>query len=92
MDIIAVKADIGGSNNDERGDGGTTPGGRGDQFCGVPANPHGAVISHAAKLSLHTYFERVAWPRNRSGALTDRTRHHIALSGQGDAHASTELP
>ncbi len=65
MDIIAVEADIGGSNNDERGDGGTTPGGGGDQFRGVPANPHGAVTSHGAKLSLCAYFERVGWPLNK---------------------------
>jgi hypothetical protein len=63
MDIIAVEVDVGGSNDDEGGDGGTTAGGGGDQFHGVPANPHGAaVISHAAKLSLREYFERVGWP------------------------------
>jgi hypothetical protein len=31
----------------------------------VPANPQGAVISHAAKLSLRAYFERVGWPLNK---------------------------
>ncbi len=66
MDIITVEADVGGSNNDEEGgDGGTTAGGGGDQFRGVPANPYGAVISHAAKLSLRAYFERVGWPLNK---------------------------
>jgi hypothetical protein len=58
MDIIAVEVDVGGSNDNEGGDGGTTAGAGGDQFRGVPANPHGAaVISHAVKLSLRAYFE-----------------------------------
>jgi hypothetical protein len=86
MDIIAVKADIGGSNDDERRDGGTTPGGGGDQFRGVLANPHGAVISHAAKLSLRAYLKRVGWPLNKvlprgeafsSGDLGVIVREHI---------------
>jgi hypothetical protein len=65
MDIIAVKADVGGSNGVERGDGGSTAGGNEDQFHRVPANLQGAAISHAAKLSLWAYFERVGWPLNK---------------------------
>jgi hypothetical protein len=65
MDIIAVEADVGGSNGVERGDGGSTAGGGEDQFHRVPANPQGAAISHAAKLSLRAYFERVGWPLNK---------------------------
>jgi hypothetical protein len=64
--IIAVKADVGGSSGEERGDGGTTAEGREDQFHGVPANPLKAAISHAAKLSLPAYFERVGWPLNKA--------------------------
>jgi hypothetical protein len=66
MDIIAVKADVGGSSGEERGDGGTTAEGGEDQFHGVPANPLRAAIPHATKLSLHVYFERVGWPLNKA--------------------------
>jgi hypothetical protein len=65
MDIIAVEVDVGGSNGVERGDVGSTGGGGEDQFHRVPANPQGAPISHAAKLSLRTYFERAGWPLNK---------------------------
>jgi hypothetical protein len=65
MDIIAIKADVGGSNGVERGYGGTTAGGGEDQFHRVLANPQGAAISHAAKLSLCAYFKRVGWPLNK---------------------------
>jgi hypothetical protein len=66
MDIIAVKADVGGSSGEERGDGGTTAEGGEDQFHGVPANSLTAAISHTAKLSLRAYFERVGWPLNKA--------------------------
>jgi hypothetical protein len=57
--IIVIKTDVGGSSGEERGDGGATAEGREDQFHGVPENPLRAAISHAAKLSLCAYFERV---------------------------------
>jgi hypothetical protein len=92
MDIIAVEVDVGGSNDDEGGDRGTTAGGGGDQFRGVPVNPHGAaVISHAAKLSLRAYFERVGWPLNKvlprgeafySGDLGMIVREHCLIKMQ----------
>jgi hypothetical protein len=61
MDIIVVKADVGGSSGEERGEGGITAESGEDQFQGVPANRLRAAISHAAKLSLCAYFERVGW-------------------------------
>ncbi len=66
MDIIAIKADVGGSSGEERGDGGTTAEGGEDQFHGVPANLLRAAIFHAARLSLRAYFKRVDWPLNKA--------------------------
>ncbi len=58
----------------------------------MPANPHGAaVISHAAKLSLRAYFERVGWPLNKvlprgeafsSGDLGMIVREHCLIKTQ----------
>ncbi len=64
MDIIAIKADLGGSSGEERGDGGTTAEGREDQFHGVLANPLRAAISHAARCSSLTLWTRGSGGKN----------------------------